>query len=284
MPLLICFLGNIASFGQGQQPVEVLQPLQDFRTYFARTTGALRIPNPHVQNDSVCAFSLEGTYRDRYKHAYNKHPAVSHRRYCECTHGRRRRKPLRVTQTALSLPRCQGGNSARGNPFAWSRAMRGPGGPVDFLGFPECVQSVASRAGAGCSNTGHLFNPLRASALPGISFGNGKTRSRGGYGIFLSTPTETKRNTEGMEGQSSRHFCKVPRRSTSSATKILDCPQTCCARPQFPLGYTSIPNHSEYGLTCSNGIWTFNVNCRTVPCLPFPTSAARARISVAKTI
>jgi hypothetical protein len=196
--------GRIASFSQGSNQVKFYNRYKILEPYFQ---DDWRVSDRLTLNLGL-RVSLEGTYRDRYKHAYNWDPAA----YDPAT------APLL--------------DDANGTVTGTAGAV------ISGNLFDGLVQCGANGVPVGCSS-GHLFN-----AAPRIGFawdprGNGKTAIRGGYGIFYEHANGNEANTEGMEGQSS------PLLQSSSQINLIGYgtigASTNAAPPAFPLSFTSIP-------------------------------------------
>ena len=153
-------MGNIASFSQASaEPkyynrYKILEPyLQDDWHITSRLTLNLGF-----------RLSLFGTYRDKYKEAYNFDPSA----------WQLSAAPQLDPNTGALVP-------GTGNVFNGQVQCGAPGVP------------------AGCSK-GHLFNPAPRIGFAWDPWGDGKTAIRGGYGIFFEHTNGGEANTESLEG------------------------------------------------------------------------------------
>ncbi|MGH9495530.1 MAG: carboxypeptidase regulatory-like domain-containing protein [Candidatus Sulfotelmatobacter sp.] len=199
-------LGNIASFGQGSNQLKFYNRYKILEPYFQ---DDWRITDRLTLNLGL-RLSLLGTYRDRYKHAYNWDPNV---------------------YDPAQAPEIDVDGSITGNAGA---LVPGVGNPLDGL-----VQCGVGGIPAGCSK-GHLFNPAPRIGFAWDPRGNGKTAIRGGYGVFFEHANGNEANTEGIEGQTS------PLLQSSSQTNIpgyLDIGNASLGfAPSFPSSFYSVPN------------------------------------------
>jgi hypothetical protein len=230
-------MGNIASFSQGSNQVKFYNRYKIVEPYFQ---DDWRITDRLTLNLGL-RLSLEGTYRDRYHHAYNWDPSV-------------------YAAGIANAPQVDGdgtitGNAGAlvpgvGNPFLGLVDCGGTAPSFTFAGFPGAA--IGTTSNVGCLK-GHLFNPAPRIGFAWDPWGKGKAALRGGYGIFFEHANGNEANTEGMEGQSS------PLLQTSSQINITG-PTSAgqnggyamigvsggTAAPQFPLGFLSIPNKAVW--------------------------------------
>ncbi len=141
--------------------------------------------------------SLFGTYRERYKQAFNFDPAqwVAANAPAIDVDGS-------VTGNAGALiPNNDpsGKGNPNGNPLNGVVQCGGKGGNLPLIptsGFPTV--SIGPASNAGCLK-GHLFNPAPRIGFAYDPKGNGKMAIRGGYGVFFEHTNGNEGNTESLE-------------------------------------------------------------------------------------
>jgi hypothetical protein len=227
-PFADLLLGNIASFAQGSNQLKFYNRYKIFEPYFQ---DDWRITDRLTLNLGL-RVSLEGTYRDRYHHAYNWDPAVY---AANIANASQVDGDGSLTGTAGALV------PGVGNPLLGLVQCGGPGGTVTFNGFTNAT--IAGNSNAGCLK-GHLFNPAPRVGFAWDPRGKGKTAIRGGYGIFFEHANGNEADTEGMEGQTSpllqsESQPNIPGYLTIGSTSL-------GAPPVFPSSFYSIPNQAVW--------------------------------------
>ncbi len=169
-PFADLLIGEISSYSQGSNQVKFYNRYKIVEPFFQDDWRV----TPRLTLNLGLRVSLFGTYRERYKNAYNWDPAVYKANAADAAQ-------IDTDPTSSTF----GDLTGAGNPY---------------LGLVHCG---AGGVPVGCSK-GHLFNPAPRIGFAWDPWGNGKTAIRGGYGIFFEHTNGNEANTESLEGQSSQ--------------------------------------------------------------------------------
>jgi hypothetical protein len=167
----------------------------------AKYYNRYRIVEPYFQDDWRVSkkftlnlglrLSLYGTYRERYKHAFNFEPTA----FASGASPVIDEDGSATGQSGAFVP-------GAGNPFNGIIQCGGSGGTEFVPGlvtgaFPDAT--IGSSSEAGCLK-GHLFNPAPRIGFAWDPKGDGKMAIRGGYGVFFEHTNGNEGNTESLEG------------------------------------------------------------------------------------
>ena len=212
-------LGNIASYKQWDSKVKYYNRYKIVEPYFQddwRVTKKLTL-------NLGLRVSLFGTYRERYRNAYN------------------------LDYTAFNPanePQFDPAGSGNflpgvGNPLNGVVQCGGPGGQATLPGFGTV--NIGGNKNDGCLN-GHLFNPAPRIGFAFDPKGDGKMAIRGGYGIFYEHTNGNEGNTESLEGS-------APLVLTATQSNIAGYGSiggSGASLPFFPLSVVSIPEKAQW--------------------------------------
>jgi len=225
-------LGNIASYKQWSAKAKYYNRYKIFEPYFQ---DDFRVSKRLTLNLGL-RVSLFGTYRERYRQAFNFDPSIFNG------------GDAPVVNADGSLV------AGSGNPFNGIVQCGGKGGtgsiPSSILtAFPGAT--VGSSSNDGCLK-GHLFNPAPRIGFSFDPKGDGKTAIRGGYGVFFEHTNGNEGNTESLEGS-------APLVLTSTQADICaTCPAGSTATPG---GYSGIGGGTLFALNPlsipSKAVWPY---------------------------
>ena len=212
--------GRIAQYSQVNLQAKYYNRYRIFEPYFQ---DDWRVTKNLTLNLGV-RFSLFGTYRERYRRAFNFEPTAF------SSTGSPVIDDGSVTgQSGAFVP-------GPGNPFNGIVQCGGPGGtsaiPSQVLAsFPGAT--VGGSSSDGCLK-GDLFNPAPRIGFAWDPKGDGKMAIRGGYGIFYEHTNGNEANTESLEGS--------PPFSLNASQFNINGYANIGGGLLFPLAVNSVPN------------------------------------------
>ena len=207
-PVADLLLGYIASFGQQNATIKYYNRYKIFEPYLQ---DDWRISNKLTLNLGL-RVSLFGTYRERYKQAFNF--------------------DARAYQPGITSV----------DPNDGSVLGLTPNGGTPALGnLPNgIVQCGAAGQPVGCVH-GHLVNPAPRIGFAWDPKGNGKTAIRGGYGMFFEHGNGNEANSESLENSPPLAFAA----QQNNIVGYQNIGQGTAAG-QFPLSVVSIPTKAVW--------------------------------------
>lgn len=225
-------LGNIATYKQWSAILKYYDRYKIVEPYFQddwRVTKRLTL-------NLGLRLSLFGTYRERYKQAFNLDPT----------------KFVAANEPGFNSDGSLNTGAGTGNPLNGFVQCGGAGGNLPLLpgsAFPTVA--VGSSPNAGCLS-GHLFNPAPRIGFAFDPKGDGKTAIRGGYGIFFEHTNGNEGNTESLEGSPPLILAATQSNIVGYQTIGAGAGQV----PLFPLSVNSIPNKAVWPYVQQ---WNLNV-------------------------
>jgi hypothetical protein len=209
------YLGNVANYKQWSVQAKYYNRYRIFEPYFQDDWRV----NKRLTLNLGLRVSLFGTYRERFRNAFNFEPSAF------------------STGDIPNIDTSGGATDGSlipgsGNPLNGIVQCGGSGGAVTPLpGYPS---TVGSSQEAGCLK-GHLFNPAPRLGFAWDPKGDGKMAIRGGYGVFFEHTNGNEGNTESLEGS-------PPLVLTASQFNIQGYGNIGSGGVLFPLSVNSVPN------------------------------------------
>ena len=215
-------LGNIASYQQTTRETQYYNRYKIVEPYFQ---DDWRLTKRFTLNLGL-RVSMFGTYRERYKQAFNFNPNAF----------------VKANEPGFNPDGSLNTGSGSGNPLNGFVQCGGKGGTFPLVpgsAFPTV--SVGSSSNDGCLS-GHLFNPAPRIGFAFDPKGDGKSSIRGGYGIFFEHTNGNEGNTESLEGS-------PPLVLTATQSNVVGYQNIGAGGgtiPFFPLSVLSIPNKAVW--------------------------------------